>query len=69
MRIFRNEQIKLTVEIKGDVVSVYRDWPISIIFPEGRKRMFQKNLRELKNVPTDEAGYIEHLESIGFREV
>ena len=30
---------------------------------------FKKSLCELKNVPIDETGYIEHLKTIGFVEV
>lgn len=69
MRTFRNEQMKIAVEIENGEVTAYKDCSKSVLFPDGRRVLFQKPLCELKNVPVDETGYIEHLKSIGFVEV
>ena len=69
MRTFRNEQMKITVEIENGEVTAYKDRSKSVLFPDGKQVLFQKPLCELKNVPIDETGYIEHLKSIGFVEV
>ena len=69
MRTFRNEQTKITVEIENGEVTAYKDCSKSVLFPDGRRVLFQKLLCELKNVPIDEAGYIEHLKTNGYEEV
>jgi len=69
MRTFRNEQMKITVEIENGEVTAYKDRSKSVLFPDGRRVLFQKPLCELKNVPIDETRYIEHLKLIGFVEV
>ena len=61
--------MKITVEIENGEVTAYKDCSKSVLFPDGRRVLFQKPLCELKNVPIDETGYIEHLKSIGFVEV
>jgi len=69
MKTFRNEQMKITVEIENGEVTAYKDCSKSALFLDGRRVLFQKPLCELKNVPIDKTGYIEHLKSIGFVEV
>jgi len=69
MRTFRNEQMKITVEIENGEVTAYKDCSKSVSFLDGRRVLFQKPLCELKNVPIDKTGYMKHLKSIGFVEV
>ena len=68
MRTFRNEQIKFTVEIEDGVVAAYKDCAKSILFPDGRKEIMRKPLKELRGA-LNEDEYIEHLKTIGYEEV
>ena len=68
MRFFRNEQIKFTVEIESGVVAAYKDCAKSILFPDSRKELMRKPLKELRGA-LNEDEYIGLLKTIGYGEV